>query len=97
MEDTIPPRAELLTSNASVVSTGASAFANLNVVTEQHLEDLSAIVVHANEHKLLCLLECKSCAAADRTIILRTSPGGGSLDGLSVSQWPNESESIISM
>jgi hypothetical protein len=96
---TIPPRAELLTSNASVVFTGVSALANLNAVLEQHLEDLSAIDIRANEPKLPFLLECKSCAAAYRTIILRTSPGagGGSVDGLSVSQLLNESESIISM
>jgi hypothetical protein len=61
---TIPPRAELLTSNASVVFTGVSALANLNVVIEQHLKDLSAIDVRANEPKLPCLLKCKSCAAA---------------------------------
>ena len=63
------------TINAPVVLAGISAPANLNVVIEQHLEDLSAIEVRANEPKLPCLLECKlakSCAAAYRTIINRS-------------------------
>jgi hypothetical protein len=76
---TIPPRAELLTSNASVVFTSVSAFANLQVVIEQHLEDLSVIDVRENEPKTAIPSRMQLMRRGRCQIVLRTSPGGGSI------------------